>query len=53
MGSKTLANAFRTLEIEIAEKGLTGNIKTEVLLQIGKLDSLIAFMENIDYANAG
>lgn len=53
MGSKTLANAFRTLELEIAEKGLTTNIKSEVLLQIRKLDSLIAFMEEIDYANAG
>jgi CheY-like chemotaxis protein len=53
MGSKTLASAFRTLELEIAEKGLTTNIKSEVLLQIRKLDSLIAFMEEIDYANAG
>ena len=52
MGSKTLANAFRTLELEIAEKGLTTNIKSEVLLQIGKLDGLIAFMEEIDYADA-
>lgn len=53
MGSKTLASAFRTLELEIAEKGLTTNIKSEVLLQIRKLDSLIAFMEEIDYASAG
>jgi signal transduction histidine kinase/CheY-like chemotaxis protein len=53
MGSKTLANAFRVLEIEIAEKGLTPNIKSEVLLQIRKLDSLIAFMEEMDYASAG
>jgi CheY-like chemotaxis protein len=52
MGSKTLANAFRTLEIDIAEKGLTPNIKSEVLLQIRKLDSLIAFMEEMDYAGA-
>ncbi|ARS41646.1 hybrid sensor histidine kinase/response regulator [Sphingobacteriaceae bacterium GW460-11-11-14-LB5] len=52
MGSKTLANAFRLLEIEIAEKGLTKNIKSEVLLQIRKLDSLIAFMEEMDYASA-
>ncbi|MDQ0637122.1 signal transduction histidine kinase/FixJ family two-component response regulator [Pedobacter sp. W3I1] len=53
MGSKTLANAFRTLEIEIAEKGLSSPIQSEVLLQIRKLDSLIAFMEEMDYANAG
>ncbi|WP_426326510.1 ATP-binding protein [Pedobacter sp. R-06] len=53
MGSKTLSGAFRTLELEIAEKGLTTNIKSEVLLEIRKLDSLIAYMEEIDYANAG
>lgn len=53
MGSKTLASAFRILELEIAEKGLTNNIKSEVLLQIRKLDGLIAIMEEMDYANAG
>lgn len=52
MGSKTLASAFRILELEIAEKGLTNHIKSEVLLQIRKLNSLIAFMEEMDYANA-
>ncbi|WP_293311110.1 ATP-binding protein [Pedobacter sp. UBA5917] len=52
MGAKTMANAFRILEIEIAEKGLTDHAKSEILLQIKKLDSLITFIGKMDYAGA-
>ncbi|GGI28309.1 hybrid sensor histidine kinase/response regulator [Pedobacter mendelii] len=45
MGAKTLATAFRLLEIEIAQKGLDGNVETEVLMQLKKLDALISVME--------
>ncbi|KQM72554.1 histidine kinase [Pedobacter sp. Leaf216] len=51
MGSKTLANDLRTLEIEIAENGLTEHTKAEVLAQIRKLDNLIAFIAEMDYSS--
>ena len=50
MGSKTLAQSFRTLEIEIVEKGLKDNIKVEILNQLKKLDALVRFMEEMDYS---
>ena len=49
MGSKTLAHAFRTLEIEIAEQGITNQHKEEILLQLKKLNALIKVMEELDY----
>ena len=49
MGSKTLAQSFRTLEIEIAEKGLKDNIKAEVLNQLKKLDALVNIIEEMDH----
>lgn len=48
MGSKTLGNAFRLLEIEIVEKGLNDFIKKEVLNQLKKLGALIAVMEDVE-----
>ncbi|AZI24579.1 response regulator [Pedobacter sp. G11] len=48
MGSKTLAHDFRTLEIEIAERGLLAEIKYEVLNQLKKLDALIQVMEEME-----
>jgi len=48
MGSKTLAQSFRILEIEIAEKGLESSIKSEVQVQLKKLDTLIKVMEEMD-----
>jgi len=48
MGSKTLAQSFRLLEIEIAEKGLESSIKSEVQIQLKKLDNLIKVMEEMD-----
>jgi len=50
MGSKTLATAFRSLEIEIAEKGLNPERKTQILNQLKKLNNLIAFIEEMDYS---
>jgi len=52
LGAKTLANAFRLLEIEIERKGLTESIKTEVGVQIKKLEGLIALMEEMNYSNS-
>lgn len=52
MGSKTLANSLRILEIEVAEQGITNQHKEEILLQLKKLDLLIAFMEEMDYSVA-
>ncbi|WP_316832424.1 hybrid sensor histidine kinase/response regulator [Pedobacter aquatilis] len=49
MGAKTLAQSFRVLEIEIAEKGLDKSIEAEILNQLKKLDALIAVMEEMDY----
>ena len=49
MGSKTLAHAFRILEIEVAEQGITNQHKEEILLQLKKLDALIKVMEEMDY----
>ncbi|RDC57079.1 response regulator [Pedobacter chinensis] len=48
MGSKTLAQSFRLLEIEINEKGLNNNIKTDILNQLGKLEALIAVIEEME-----
>jgi len=48
MGSRTLAQAFRTLEIEIAEKGLHAEIKAEVLNQLKKLEALIKVIEEME-----
>lgn len=48
MGSKTLANSFRNLEIEIAEQGLNSTIKTDVLYQLKKLEALIRVMEEME-----
>lgn len=52
LGAKTLANAFRLLEIEIERKGLTESIKIEVAVQIKKLEGLIALMEEMNYSNS-
>ncbi|GAA3983132.1 hypothetical protein GCM10022246_38810 [Pedobacter ginsengiterrae] len=49
MGSKTLAHAFRILEIEVAEQGITNQHKEEILLQLKKLNALIKVMEEMDY----
>lgn len=48
MGSKNLANAFRTLELEIAEKGLSSKINAEVFNQLKKLDGLIKAMDEME-----
>lgn len=48
MGSKTLANSFRNLEIEIAEKGVLEDLKKEVLIQLKKLEALINVMEEME-----
>ncbi|TCD10897.1 response regulator [Pedobacter frigidisoli] len=48
IGSKTLAQAFRVLEIEIAEKGFESDIKTEILIQLQKLAALITVMQDMD-----
>ncbi|UKT63228.1 ATP-binding protein [Pedobacter mucosus] len=48
MGAKTLATAFRLLEIKIADEGLNDEVKTDVLTQLKKLDVLIAFIENME-----
>ena len=48
MGSKNLANAFRTLELEIAEKGLSSEIIAGVFNQLKKLDGLIKAMDEME-----
>ncbi|WP_316802107.1 ATP-binding protein [Pedobacter nototheniae] len=48
MGAKTLATAFRTLEIEVDGKGLTQENRGNILLELKKLESLIDFMEEMD-----
>lgn len=50
MGSKTLAQALRLLEIEIAEKGLGQPIKHAVLDQLLKLEALIAVLAEMEPA---
>jgi len=50
MGSKTLAQALRSLEIEIMEKGLNNNIEMAILNQLEKLEALIALMEEMEPA---
>ena len=50
MGSKTLAQSFRLLELEIAEEGLSTTIKTEVVIQLKKLNALIKMMEEMEFA---
>ena len=50
MGSKTLAQALRQLEIEIADNGLNQEIKAEVLNQLTKLDALIAALKEMEPA---
>ncbi|KLT66364.1 ATP-binding protein [Pedobacter sp. BMA] len=49
MGAAKLANAFRLLEIEVAEKGLTDHIKTEMVTQLGQLDILIIAIEDMTF----
>ncbi|WP_316801553.1 ATP-binding protein [Pedobacter frigidisoli] len=49
MGAAKLANAFRLLEIEVAEKGLTDHTKTEMVTQIGQLDILIIAIEDMTF----
>jgi len=46
MGAKTLAQAFRLLEIEIAEKGLDSAVKTETANQLKKLKALVEAIES-------
>ena len=48
MGAKTLAQALRQLEFEIAEKGIDQDIKQAVLSQLLKLDALIAVMQEME-----
>ncbi|RZK66833.1 MAG: response regulator, partial [Pedobacter sp.] len=48
MGSKNLANAFRTLELEIAKKGLSSEINAEIFNQLKKLDGLIKAMDEME-----
>ncbi|MCZ4242890.1 hybrid sensor histidine kinase/response regulator [Pedobacter punctiformis] len=50
MGAKTLASAFRVLEIEIDGNGLTEKNRKGILLELKKLDSLIDFMEEMDHS---
>ncbi|WP_231458873.1 MULTISPECIES: ATP-binding protein [unclassified Pedobacter] len=52
MGAKTLATAFRELEIDIAEIGLTDGNSKEVLNQLQKLEGLIAVIEEMECAGA-
>ncbi|PWS27274.1 hybrid sensor histidine kinase/response regulator [Pedobacter yonginense] len=49
MGSTTLSNAFRLLEINIADNGLADSVILEISGQLKKLDALIAIMENMEY----
>ena len=51
MGAKTLAEAFRELEIDIAEYGLNDKRKKEINLQLKKLEGLIAVIEEMDSAS--
>jgi len=51
MGAKTLANALRTLEIEIEENGLQPDVKSEILYQLKKLDALIEIIDEMEFAN--
>jgi len=53
MGSKNLANVFRTLELEIAEKGLSSKINAEVFNQLKKLDGLIKAMDEMELVGEG
>jgi len=48
MGSKNLANAFRTLELEIAKKGLSSEINAEIFNQLKKLEGLIKAMDEME-----
>ena len=48
MGAKTLAQALRQLEFEIAGKGIDQDIKQAVLSQLLKLDALIAVMQEME-----
>lgn len=50
MGSKTLAQALRQLEIEIADNGLNQQIKAEVLNQLTKLDALVVVLKEMETA---
>ncbi|WP_131536302.1 hybrid sensor histidine kinase/response regulator [Pedobacter nototheniae] len=48
MGAKTLAAAFRNLEIEIDGNGLTTENRHNVSLELKKLENLINFIEKMD-----
>ncbi|MFC4213120.1 hybrid sensor histidine kinase/response regulator [Pedobacter lithocola] len=48
MGSKTLATAFRLLEMDIAEKGLNDSITQEIFNQLEKLDGLISVLGEME-----
>lgn len=50
MGSKTLAQALRKLEIEIVKNGLNPEIKKAVLYQLIQMDALIAIIEETEPA---
>lgn len=50
MGAKTLASALRQLELEIAHDGLNLQTNAAVLAELKKLEALIAFMQEMDYA---
>ncbi|MGY3053536.1 signal transduction histidine kinase/FixJ family two-component response regulator [Pedobacter sp. UYEF25] len=50
IGSKTLSTAFRLLEIDIAEQGLTGKIKLDLHSQLMELDKLLVFLEETEFA---
>ena len=49
IGSKTLATSFRLLEINIAEKGLTATVKSEVLVQLAKLNEVLTSLEQMEF----
>ncbi|WP_316737832.1 hybrid sensor histidine kinase/response regulator [Pedobacter aquatilis] len=51
MGAKTLATAFRELEIDIADNGLNDNMAKEINQQLKKLEALIAVIEEMESAS--
>ncbi|MDN3587250.1 ATP-binding protein [Pedobacter aquatilis] len=48
MGAKTLATSFRELELEIANDGLDEGRVKQIMIQLKKLESLIAVIENME-----
>ncbi|WP_443945536.1 ATP-binding protein [Pedobacter sp. AW1-32] len=51
MGAKTLASAFRTLEIDIATTGLNDEICNTIQQQLKSLKALVSFMDEMNPVN--